>query len=426
MTERSHQGDDRIKVLPKDLELRAKPRPVTRVNRKLLIGGTAIVCLALFGAVLFALSPPDWRGAQKAEELYNTDRKQTAEGLSRLPQSYEGIPKLGPPLPGDLGDAMHKAEAGRGAELPVSQPFRPDPEADLERADRIRLSRLAQQGRESKLFFQIRAASTVEGSSKNDKSQDASAADGRSAFDALSRGQSGDAGALGLSAQTVDPRSDANRQLHKLAFLNGKADISIYNPHRLESPVSPYQLMAGTIIPASLVTGLNSDLPGLVIAQVTEHVYDTVTGRFLLIPQGARILGKYDSVVAFGQKRALVVWQRLILPDGTSVLVDNLPATDESGYAGLEDKVDFHTWQLLKGIGLATLIGVGTELSFGDSENDLVAAIRESAQQNASRSGDTLVQRTLDIQPTITVRPGWPVRIIVSKDMILKPYGDPR
>jgi type IV secretion system protein VirB10 len=316
---------------------------------------------------------------------------------------------------------MHKAEVGRGAELPVNQPFRPDPEADLERADRIRLSRLAQQGRESKLFFQIQAASTVEGTPKDGEPQEA--AERRSAFDAVSPGQSGDAGALGLSAQTVDPSSDANRQLHKLAFVNGKADISIYNPHRLESPVSPYQLMAGTIIPASLVTGLNSDLPGLVIAQVTENVYDTVTGRFLLIPQGTRIIGKYDSVVAFGQKRALVVWQRLILPDGTSVLVDNLPATDESGYAGLEDEVDFHTWQLIKGIGLATLIGVGTELSFGDSENDLVTAIRESAQQNTSRSGDTLIQRTLDTQPTITVRPGWPVRMIVSKDIILKPYG---
>lgn len=423
MTERSQNGDH-LKIPPEDLELRAKPRPVTRLNRKVLIGGTALVCLALFGSVLFALDPPDWRSAQKPEELYNTDRKPTAEGLSKLPQSYEGIPQLGPPLPGDLGDAMHKVDAGKGAELPVGQqPFRPDPEADLERADRIRLSRLAQQGRESKLFFQVRKVSTEQEKAET-RPEDRSAT-GQSAFDALSRGSEA-VGVAGATVQSIDPNSDSNRQLHKLSFLDGKADTSIYNPHRLESPVSPYQLMAGTIIPASLVTGLNSDLPGLTIAQVTENVYDTVTGRFLLIPQGTRFIGKYDSVVAFGQKRALVVWQRLILPDGTSVLVDNLPATDEAGYAGLEDEVDFHTWQLLKGIGLATLIGVGTELSFGDQENDLVAAIRESAQQNTSRSGDTLVQKTLDIQPTITVRPGWPVRIIVSKDMVLKPYGGAR
>jgi len=423
MTERSQEGDH-LKVPPEDLELRAKPRPVTRVNRKVLIGGTAIVCLVLFGAVLFALDPPDWRSARKPEELYNTDRKPTAEGLSKLPQSYEGVPQLGPPLPGDLGDAMHKAEVGKGAELPIrQQPFRPDPEADLERADRIRLSRLAQQGRESKLFFQVRTVSTEQ--ERAEKSDERSVTR-RSAFDALSAEQPGAGGGDGATAQTVDPNSDPNRQLHKLSFLDGKADTSIYNPHRLESPVSPYQLMAGSIIPASLVTGLNSDLPGLVIAQVTENVYDTVTGRFLLIPQGTRLIGKYDSVVAFGQRRALVVWQRFILPDGTSVLVDNLPATDEAGYAGLEDEIDFHTWQLLKGIGVATLIGVGTELSFGDEENDLVAAIRESAQQNTSRSGDTLVQKTLDIQPTLTVRPGWPVRIIVSKDIVLKPYGGAR
>lgn len=422
MTERSQEADH-LKVPPEDLELRAKPRPVTRVNRKVLIGGTAIVCLALFGAVLFALDPPDWRSARKPEELYNTDRKPTAEGLSKLPQSYEDVPQLGPPLPGDLGDAMHKAEVGKGAELPIrQQPFRPDPEADLERADRIRLSRLAQQGRESKLFFQVRTVSTEQGMVETKPGERSAAS--QSAFDALSLGQPGASGGAGAKEQTIDPNSDSNRQLHKLSFLDGKADTSIYNPHRLESPVSPYQLMAGTIIPASLVTGLNSDLPGLTIAQVTENVYDTVTGRFLLIPQGTRLIGKYDSVVAFGQKRALVVWQRLILPNGTSILVDNLPATDEAGYAGLEDEVDFHTWQLLKGIGLATLIGVGTELSFGDQENDLVAAIRESAQQNTSRSGDTLVQKTLDIQPTITVRPGWPVRIIVSKDMVLKPYGE--
>ncbi len=423
MTEGPHQDGDRVKAPLEDIELRAKPRPVTRVNRKVLIGGTAIVCLALFGAVLFALDPPDWRSVRKAEELYNTDRKPTAEGLSKLPQSYEGIPQLGPPLPGDLGDAMHKAETKKGAELPIGQqPFRPDPEADLERADRIRLSRLAQQGRESKVFFQVR---TVSAEQEKTTPEEGSAT-GRSAFDALSGQQSGVGGVASATTLIIDPNSDSNRQLHKLSFLDGKADTSIYNPHRLESPVSPYQLMAGTIISASLVTGLNSDLPGLVIAQVTENVYDTVTGRFLLVPQGTRLIGKYDSVVAFGQKRALVVWQRLILPDGTSILVDNLPATDEAGYAGLEDQVDFHTWQLLKGIGLATLIGVGTELSFSDEENDLVAAIRESAQQNTSRSGDTLVQKTLDIQPTITVRPGWPVRIIVSKDMILRPYGGAR
>ena len=189
----------------------------------------------------------------------------------------------------------------------------------------------------------------------------------------------------------------------------------------MQRPASPYQLMAGTIIAASLVTGLNSDLPGTVIAQVTEHTYDTVTGQHLLVPRGSRLIGRYDSNISFGQDRALVVWQRIIRPDGTSIVIDNLPGTDTAGYAGVADRVDFHTWQLLKGIGLATLLGVGTELSFGSSENDLIAAIRESAQENASQAGQQIVQRNLDIQPTITVRPGWPIRVLVNKDIILPP-----
>jgi type IV secretion system protein VirB10 len=180
--------------------------------------------------------------------------------------------------------------------------------------------------------------------------------------------------------------------------------------------------MAGSIIAASLVTGLNSDLPGLVVAQVTENVYDTVTGRTLLIPQGARLIGSYDSVIAFGQSRALLVWRRIVLPDGSSIQIDNLPATDAAGYAGLEDEVDFHTWRLIKGVVLSTLLGVGTELSLGGEESDLVRALRESTQQNANRAGQRITERNLNIQPTITVRPGWPLRVIVHQDLVLRPY----
>ena len=164
------------------------------------------------------------------------------------------------------------------------------------------------------------------------------------------------------------------------------------------------------------------DLPGLAVAQVTENLYDTVTGQTLLIPQGARLIGTYDSVVAFGQSRALLVWQRIILPDGSSIQIDNLPASDAAGYAGLEDAVDYHTWRLLKGIAMATLLGVGTELSFGSNESDLVRAIRESTQQNAAQAGQRLTEKNLNIQPTITIRPGWPLRIIVQRDIVLRPY----
>jgi type IV secretion system protein VirB10 len=155
---------------------------------------------------------------------------------------------------------------------------------------------------------------------------------------------------------------------------------------------------------------------------VTENVYDSVTGRTLLIPQGARLIGTYDSVIAFGQSRALLVWRRIVMPDGSSIQIDNLPATDTAGYAGLEDEVDFHTWRLIKGVVLSTLLGVGTELSLGGEESDLVRALRESTQQNTNRAGQRITERNLNIQPTITVRPGWPLRVIVHKDLVLRPY----
>jgi type IV secretion system protein VirB10 len=158
-----------------------------------------------------------------------------------------------------------------------------------------------------------------------------------------------------------------------------------------------------------------------VIAQVTQNVYDTVTGQIVLIPQGARLLGRYDSVIAFGQSRALLVWSRIIFPDGASIVIDNMPASDVAGYAGLSDQVDFHTFRLLKGVALSTLLGVGTELSFGQNESDIVEALRESAQTAANQAGQKIVQRNLDIQPTINIRPGWPLRVIVHKDLVLRP-----
>jgi type IV secretion system protein TrbI len=150
-----------------------------------------------------------------------------------------------------------------------------------------------------------------------------------------------------------------------------------------------------------------------------------VTGRHLLIPQGSRLVGRYDSVVAFGQERALVVWQRIIRPDGSSIVIDNLPATDTGGYAGLADEIDQHTWKIIKGIALSTLLGIGNQLAFANTDSDLLKALRESAGQTTNRAGQRIVERSLNVQPTITVRPGWPLRVIVHKDLVLTPYRDP-
>src|SRR3546814_17883419 len=127
----------------------------------------------------------------------------------------------------------------------------------------------------------------------------------------------------------LDRERDQNEQGRKLDCLNQRVDCEVYNPHPLQDPVSPYQVMAGTAIPASLVTGINSDLPGLVIAQVTGNVYDTPPGRSPLIPQGARLTGKYDRVIAFGQNREPVIWNRSVMTAGSSTGLDTLATTHQ-------------------------------------------------------------------------------------------------
>jgi type IV secretion system protein VirB10 len=181
-------------------------------------------------------------------------------------------------------------------------------------------------------------------------------------------------------------------------------------------------LQAGAIIPAALITGLRSDLPGEVTAQVTENVYDSPTGKILLIPQGARLVGQYDAQVTFGQSRALLVWNRLILPNGRSIILERQPGTDTEGYTGLEDEVDNHWGMLFKAAVLSTVLSVGAEAGTSNSENNLAQAVRQGASQSINQAGEQVVGRSLNVQPTITIRPGFPVNVLVTHDLVLEPY----
>lgn len=400
------------KVDPETLVLRAAPRRVIRLKRRLLIGIAALTSVTVFGLTWLALNGPVLRLGQPAQELHNVDRKPTPEGLSALPGNYAQLrertpagssPRLGPPLPGDLGRPILE----RQRELGIAPGASPEDHAAL--AERERHVQQAQKAREAGVFFQIAGRPAA----------DSAPGAGRGEEITTSAGLPSPADADRLN---LDLERDQNNQQRKLDFLNQPVEQSIYNPHPLQTPASPYQVMAGSIIAASLITGVSSDLPGFVLAQVTENVYDSVTGLTLLIPQGARLIGAYDSVVAFGQSRALLVWQRIVMPDGSSIQLDNLPATDAAGYAGLEDRVDYHTWRLLKGVALSTILGIGAGLSLGNGDSDLVRALQLSTQQSVNRAGQRIVEKNLNIQPSITIRPGWPLRVILHKDLVLKPY----
>lgn len=185
-------------------------------------------------------------------------------------------------------------------------------------------------------------------------------------------------------------------------------------------------VQAGTVIPAALITGIRSDLPGQITAQVTENIFDTPTGRAKLVPQGARLIGIYDSQVAFGQSRVLLVWTRLIMPNGRSIVLERQPGADTAGYAGLEDEVDNHWRELFKAALLSTLLGVGTELGSsseaGNNNSAIIQALRHGAGDSLNQTGQQVVRRNLNIQPTLTIRPGLSVRVIVNRDLVLEPY----
>ena len=384
-----------------DLRLRPEPPRVTRLSRKVLIalGGTSAI--AIMGAFFWALDA-NRRSNQPPTELYSTENRTTADGLAGLPKDYTGIPKLGPALPGDLGRPILRAqEDGKPVMPPAIDTPRADPEAQRRMAE-IEAARVA------KVFTDSRGA-------QNASQQQPAVANGTGAATTN----------FSLPGETppVDAGSAQNMQDRKLAFVNAATDHRIVSPDRVEDKASSYIVQAGAIIPAALLTGIKSDLPGEITAQTTENVYDSPTGKYLLIPQGARLIGQYDSQVAFGQSRVLLVWNRIVMPNGTSIVLERLQGADTAGYAGLEDDVDYHWGQLFKAALLSTLLSVGSEAGNSGNESDIARALRQGASNSTSQIGQQIVGRQLNIQPTLTIRPGFPVRIIVNHDLVLKPYG---
>ena len=418
------------KLDPATLALRASPRPVTRLNRRTLTLVVGVLAAAVLGATLWSLQAGRRTPHELPTELRNVDRITRPEGLDQLPQDYSKLPAraaltptlpappvLGAPLPGDLGGPILRAErAGSLDAGSLSAPatsLRVDPVEDAARVERINRQREAEEAAKAPLFF--RGSTRREGA----PAPVLPATAGSQPIPPESPTAASNA------TGSANPTNGQNQQDQKRAFVDRASDAATRSTHALLSPISPYQVMAGTIIPAALVTGINSDLPGQVIATVTEAVYDSATGRHLLIPQGSRLLGEYDSQVAFGQRRVLLVWTRLVLPDASSITLDRLPGVDPGGYTGLEDDVDWHWKQLLAGAVLSTLIGVGAELAAPDRSNgqsQVVVATRGSLQDTINQVGQELTRRNLNVQPTLTVRPGFPVRVIVNKDLILRPY----
>jgi type IV secretion system protein VirB10 len=343
--------------------------------------------LLISGAVLWALRSNHSHNPAP-DELYSTDHHNVADGLTTLPQDYAGIlhdvPWLGPPLPGDL--VRPTVTEGQSAPIGLD-------------AEQQRANQETEAARTSKVF----ASTTVPIVSPHAASQETAT----------------------KTASSSDETFTQNGQDSKLLFANAPVDRRTTAPDRLSRPASPFIIQAGTVIPAALITGVRSDLPGQITAQVTQTVYDSPTGRVRLVPQGARLIGVYDSQIAFGQSRVLLVWTRLIMPNGRSIVLEKQQGADAGGYSGLEDEVDNHWVELFKAALLSTILGVGAELGSGadsGTNTDILQALRLSAANSLNQTGQQVVRRNLNIQPTLTIRPGFPVRVIVNRDLVLEPY----
>ncbi len=311
--------------LAAELRLRPERQPVTRLSRRVLATLGTVASIAILGALVFALQSRVPR--QESTELFSTDHKTTADELEKLPKDYTGLPQvptprptpqLGPPLPGDLGRPILNAQGGA-------------PSADAQRA--------AQEDEAARVGSLFATTNVRQGSAPaaTAPTPNAGVPAAPSAADAK---------------PPLDPNSLQNMQDRKLAFANAAADKRTVSSDRLEDSASRYVLQAGAVIAAALITGIRSDLPGEITAQVTENVYDSPTGKYLLVPQGSRLIGQYDSQISFGQSRVLLTWNRIILPNGKSIVLEHQSGADSQGYAGLEDDVDYH-WRNLVEAGSA-------------------------------------------------------------------------
>lgn len=226
-----------------------------------------------------------------------------------------------------------------------------------------------------------------------------------------------------LRAGAAGQPGDQNGQVSKEDFFNSDIKELGYLPNQVVPQQSRYELKRGSVIPATLITGINSDLPGRITAQVSQNTYDSATGRFLLVPQGTKLFGRYDSKVSFGQKGALVVWTDIIFPNGSTLQIGGMAGTDSQGYGGFRDKVDNHYLRTFGSAALVALIGTGIDMAVPESsslatQDTASDAARRSFAETFGRVAEQTISKNLNIQPTIRIRPGYRFNVLVDQDIL--------
>ena len=360
--------------VPPVTAIRAHPPKPKRLSRKTLMAASLILSAIVAFALVNGLSDRE-RRTVASEDSQPAQQASPPESV-RIAQAEYSADDLNPPLEDGhdflWGDNQPENDTNMDAAAPTPSPV-PAPSPLAEEADAARISAIR--------FGAVRRPVAGQGEGA------ASAPGPGAAFLASQRGRD-----------------------------DGVLDAA-YRP-----PRSPYAVQAGSTISAALVTALNSDQPGRVVAQVTEDVYDSVTGEHLLVPQGARLLGAYDAATSHGDQRLLIVWNRLVMPNGWSIALRGMPGADAAGASGVRDTVDTHLGRIAVASLLSGALSVAANEAEDDDSNRLTESVGNAAAQEAARVGGRIIDRELSVRPTLRIRPGAPVRVLVSQDIVLRPY----
>lgn len=404
-----------------------------RLNRLPIIVTVMIVALFL-GVVVIGLS---WRGlsfnrANELESAANGSATNFGDQLKRgVPDGIIGEPEgkeSVQPTPAVVEkEQAREPDIERQAEVRDSKRQRLESEEDwkarLKREQDEQYIREAQRQRMARL--QARATAMDSPLTVDVSNARTSTADRVSGSQSSSRApnSASDLYAAAMKSSVMGQNADPNGQTSKEDFFNQDIKDLGYLPNQVVPALSPYELKRGSVIPAILLTGLNSDLPGRITAQVSQNVYDSATGHRLLIPQGARLFGRYDSKVSFGQQRVLVVWTDLILPNGSTLQIGGMAGTDAEGYGGFRDRVDRHLLRTFGSAALIALIGTGIDASMPESstlatQDSASDAARRNFAETFGRVAEQTISKNLNVQPTIRIRPGYRFNVLVDEDII--------
>ena len=393
---------DKIPASPDSLQLRGAPVASARLSRKAALGAIAVLAVIL-GVVIANVSRESPRkGGEEAAA-----KKDLEPALNAASSLTKDVPDVVPDSPRPAPRA-----AAPGLERTPGAPPAKSSEDDARLAD----TAVPKFSKEESTSMQPAVAGwSAQSASQAEAPPNTSAGTDMGVGGALRR-------VGNFTGGTGESEPDLNRQDEKLAFQRTPRR-SAYLNSRLTAPVSPYELKTGTVIPGLLIGAMNSDLPGEIIAQVSQNVYDTASGNYLLIPQGTRLYGHYDSNVSFGQGRLLVSWDRLIFPNAYALDLQGMTGHDQGGAAGYADQVNHHYGRMFGAALLTSVLSAGFQLSQPQQSNLLTAPgsgqiAAAAVGQQMTALGTQIAQRNLQVQPTIEIRKGYRMNVMVSRDIV--------